>query len=87
MGDMNVSVLTVLQNMINGAIGIINDFISLPEKSKKKRSYNRVKKASRPSAGESIENRPKEINARETVGHWEMDVSKARKRRRKPFWF
>lgn len=32
MGDMKVSVLTVLRNMINGAIGIINDFISLLNK-------------------------------------------------------
>ena len=32
MGDMKVSVLTVLQNMINGAIGIINGFISLLNK-------------------------------------------------------
>ena len=32
MGDMKVSVLTVLQNMINGAIGIINDFLSLLNK-------------------------------------------------------
>ena len=56
---------------------------SLPEKSKKKRSYNRVKKASRPSAGESIENRPKEINARETVGHWEMDCVEGKKKTKK----
>lgn len=28
MGDMKVNVLTILQNMINGAIGLINDFIS-----------------------------------------------------------
>lgn len=32
MGDMKVNVLTILQNMINGAIGIINDFISLLNK-------------------------------------------------------
>ena len=32
MGDMKVSVLTILQNMINGAIGIINGFISLLNK-------------------------------------------------------
>ena len=32
MGDMKVSVLTSLQNMINGAIGIINDFIALLNK-------------------------------------------------------
>ncbi len=56
---------------------------SLPEKSKKKRSYNRVKKASRPSAGESIENRPKEIDARETVGHWEMDCVEGKKKTKK----
>lgn len=28
MGDMKVNVLTILQSMVNGAIGIINDFIS-----------------------------------------------------------
>lgn len=32
LGDMKVSVLTILQNMINGAIDIINDFISLLNK-------------------------------------------------------
>ena len=29
LGDMKVSVLMILQNMVNGAIGIINDFISV----------------------------------------------------------
>ncbi|WP_341534681.1 tape measure protein [Fusibacter tunisiensis] len=32
MGDMKANVLTILQNMVNGAIGIINDFISLLNK-------------------------------------------------------
>lgn len=32
MGDMKVNVLTILQNMINGAIDIINDFIGLLNK-------------------------------------------------------
>ena len=32
MGDLKVGVLTILQNMINGAIGIINDFIGLLNK-------------------------------------------------------
>ena len=32
MGDMKVSVLTILQNLINGAIDIINDFIGLLNK-------------------------------------------------------
>ena len=56
---------------------------SLPVKSKKKRSYNKVRKASRPAAGESIESRPEEINARETVGHWEMDCVEGKKKTKK----
>lgn len=32
MGDMKVKVLTILQNMINGAIGLINDFIGVLNK-------------------------------------------------------
>lgn len=32
MGDMKTGVLTILQNMVNGAIGIINDFISILNK-------------------------------------------------------
>ena len=32
MGDMKANVLTILQNMINGAISIINDFISILKK-------------------------------------------------------
>lgn len=42
-----------------------------------------MKKASRPSAGESIENRPKEINDRETFGHWEMDCVEGKKKTKK----
>lgn len=32
LGDMKANVLTILQNMVNGAIGIINDFISILNK-------------------------------------------------------
>ncbi len=42
-------------------------------KGKKKRTYNRVKRASRASRGESIERRPEHINRREEPGHGEMD--------------
>ena len=36
--------------------------------------YTRThKKGARASAGTSIEHRPEEVNARTTVGHWEMD--------------
>lgn len=56
---------------------------SLPEKSKKKRSYHKVRKAARPSAGDSIENRPAEIATRETGGHWEMDCVEGKKKTKK----
>lgn len=46
----------------------------LPEKPKKKRSYKKVKTVKRPPKGDSIEKRPPEIDARETVGDWEMDT-------------
>lgn len=51
----------------------------LPEKGERKRSYKQVK-AARPPKGESIENRPKEINDRVSFGHWEMDCVAGRKR-------
>lgn len=48
---------------------------------RQKRGYNRVRKAARPPAGESIEKRPPEISERSTFGHWEMDcvVGKSKK--------
>lgn len=46
----------------------------LPVKPHKKRPYHKVKKMKRPPRGESIENRPAEIDARDTFGHWEMDT-------------
>ncbi len=48
-------------------------------KGKKKRTYNRVKRASRASRGESIERRPEHINRREEPGHWEMDCVEGKK--------
>lgn len=48
---------------------------SLPEKGKRKRKYEKVKrqKAARAPKGESIENRDPEIDERTTFGHWEGD--------------
>lgn len=37
-----------------------------------KKNYKKVH-ASRPSAGDSIEDRPEEIDERTAFGHWEMD--------------
>lgn len=44
----------------------------LPMHGEHKKNYKKVH-ASRPSAGDSIEDRPEEIDERTTFGHWEMD--------------
>ena len=46
----------------------------LPEKTRRHRQYNKVRRAARPPAGESIEQRPAEIETREGFGNWEMDT-------------
>lgn len=51
----------------------------LPEKSKKKRAYKKVKTVKRPPKGESIEHRPPEVEAREELGHWEQDTVYSKK--------
>ena len=53
---------------------------NLPVKGQKKRPYNKVKRAKRPPAGTSIENRPKEIDDRAVVGDWEMDCVEGKKK-------
>lgn len=50
------------------------------EKSKRKRSYNKVRKAKRPPKGISIEDRPRYINTRRQFGHWEIDCVVGKKR-------
>ena len=45
----------------------------LPIKRNKTRRYHKVRKASRPCPGLSIEERPEYINDREEPGHWEGD--------------
>ena len=58
----------------------------LPRHGKKKHKYKKVKKnksASRAPAGESIEQRPEEINGREEFGHWEGDTVYSGKGKRK----
>ena len=46
----------------------------LPEKRKEKKKHKRKTTQKRATKGESIENRPKEIDTREKFGHWEMDT-------------
>lgn len=48
-------------------------------KSARKKDYKRVKKRAKPPRGESIEDRPEEINNRETFGHWECDSVEGKK--------
>lgn len=57
----------------------------LPEHGKRKRKYDKVerKKAARAPKGESIEERPQEINERATFGHWEMDCVQGKKKTKK----
>ena len=54
---------------------------SLPEKGKRKRKYEKVKrkKSARAPQGESIERRDPEIDERKTFGHWEGDCVCGRK--------
>lgn len=47
---------------------------SLPYKGRRKRSYRRVRAATKAPRGISIERRPEEINTRQEPFHWEMDT-------------
>ncbi len=51
---------------------------NLPMRKKKKKGTGNRKQRSRAAAGDSIEKRPEEIAARETIGHWEMDTVKGK---------
>ncbi len=52
---------------------------NLPIKGRKKRKNKKVQVQKRASAGESIENRPEEVDSREIFGHWEMDTVKGKR--------
>lgn len=54
----------------------------LPRKGEHKQSYRKVRPARAPK-GESIEQRPEEINERQELGHWEMDTVVSAKRGKK----
>lgn len=55
---------------------------SLPEHGRRKRKYDAItrKKPARAPRGQSIEERPQEINQRTTFGHWEGDCVCGRKK-------
>ena len=49
------------------------------KRNKSDRKYNKVRKATRPPKGDSIEKRPEEVMERTTFGHWEMDCVEGKK--------
>lgn len=64
---------TTLYRYINDGLFLHLTNKDLPvKKNKKNKTYKKVKQA-RPSKGDSIEQRPEEIDERNTFGHWEMD--------------
>lgn len=67
-----VSAPTLYRYIDEGLIPeVTND--DLWEKPKRKRQYNKVRKASKPPRGLSIEQRPAPIASRSVPGHWEID--------------
>ncbi len=63
-------------------LNLTNKHLPHKGKRKNKRTYKSVRPARAPR-GESIENRPQEINDRSEFGHWEMDTVYSRKRSRR----
>lgn len=72
--DWTVSVTTLYRYIDSGLYFPNLTNKHLPEKPSRTRNYNHVHRAKRPPKGTSIEKRPKEINKRNTFGHWEMDT-------------
>lgn len=71
-GQWTVSTATLYRYIDRGYIpGVTNT--DLLEKNRRKRKYQKVRKAARPPKGTSIERRPDTINDRLSFGHWELD--------------
>lgn len=73
-----ISVRTLYRYIDNGIFLKLTNK-DLPIKSKKKKHNKKIQVQKRAAAGESIENRPKEIEKREIFGHWEMDTVKGKR--------
>lgn len=65
--------ITTLYSYIDKGVFLKLTNKNLPVKGVKTRTYRKVR-AARAPRGESIERRPKEVNERNTFGHWEMDT-------------
>lgn len=73
-----ISVRTLYRYIDNGIFLKLTNK-ELPIKGKRKSHNKKVKVQKRASAGESIENRPEEVENREIFGHWEMDTVKGKR--------
>ena len=65
--------LSTLYNYVRSGMFYNITMADMPMPRKKKRKNHKIKKQKRASVGTSIDQRPEEINNRETIGHWEMD--------------
>lgn len=65
--------LSTLYNYVRLGMFYNITMVDMPMPRKKKRKNHKIKKQKRASVGTSIDQRPEEINNRETIGHWEMD--------------
>lgn len=79
LGAIEAMSLRTLYRYIDNGIFLKLTNKDLPIKSKKKKHNKKVQVQKRATAGESIENRPKEIEKREIFGHWEMDTVKGKR--------
>ena len=76
--ETHISVRTLYRYIDSGLfVNLTNK--NLPIKGKKKKKNKKEKTVKRASAGESIENRPEEVDNRDNFGHWEMDTVKGKK--------
>lgn len=75
--------LSTLYNYIDKGVFLRVTNKQLPIKRNKGKKVRREVRAARRAAGESIEKRPEEINARTSFGHWEMDCVVGKKKTKK----
>ena len=66
--------VTTLYSYIDKGVFLNLTMKHLPEKRKGEKKHKRKTTQKRATKGESIENRPDEIDTREEFGHWEMDT-------------
>ncbi len=66
--------VTTLYSYIDKGVFLNLTLKDLPEKRKRGKRHKRKATQKRATKGESIENRPDEIDTREEFGHWEMDT-------------